>query len=357
MLKADFLPVFRISGSNYDIGLNIGRKFKERIHRAFKESKRIKNLRIRDNLKPDWLNRVEQRAKNHFPHLMDEISGIADGAGLEYRDVLAVNFQHAIPPFEDCSTVIFKGSEKILHVHNEDHYTDLGNNAYLLIVEMDNGTTFFAHAYAGCIPGTSFGFNSHGIVMSCNALPDPVRENGLPRILFGRSILEAKNLDDALKRALSFIPRSGGVSYNLTSMNEKRVINLETTADEGCITEIQNNYFRTNHYISDKFKDRSIPEESNSLDRYMRGLELISGVEKTGEGALQILSEDIIFFTSFRLSSGEELRTLCTALFEVDNSINLRLYPGKQEKKEFMKFSLSDLESGKCVPHSCRSTS
>ncbi|MFX0203632.1 MAG: C45 family autoproteolytic acyltransferase/hydrolase [Candidatus Hodarchaeota archaeon] len=340
-----FLPIFRVGGTNYEIGYEIGRKFKDRIKRAFIQSVIYNYLKEIDRLQPEWFDNLHEHAKKHFPQYLAEISGIAEGAGLDYRDIALINFRGSFPE-KGCSTVIFKQQDKIILAHNEDHETVLGELAYLLIVELQDGTSFLAYTYPGCLPGYSFSFNSHGIIMCANAMPDPDNQMGVPRHLLDRSMLEANNIEDALQRIL--IPqRSGAFSYNLVSKNEKRVINLEITSKKHYVTEIQDKYFHANHFISDELKGLSIPPGTTQI-RYERGVKLISQTSQIStKEALKILSDDKIFLPRqkrVRTQYGNYYGgTLCAALFEIAEDIILQLYPPTQHKETFIQFSLSNI--------------
>ena len=345
MTNKVFLPILRVGGTNYDIGFEIGRKFKDRIKKAFTQSVIYNYLIEIDRLKPEWFDYLHEHSKKYFPQYLTEISGIAEGADLDYRDIALINFRGSFPE-KGCSTVIFKQQDKIILAHNEDHETVLGELAYLLIVELQNETSFLAYTYPGCLPGFSFSFNSHGIVMSTNAMPDPDVQIGVPRHLLDRSMLEANNIEDALQRAL--IPqRSGAFSYNLVSMKERRVINLETTSKKHHATEIQDRYFHSNHYISNELKGLPIPPGTTQI-RYERGVELISNTsQKSSKEALKIISDDMIFLPRqkrVRTQYGNYYGgTLCTALFKIAEDTILQLYPPKQHKEKFIQFSLSDI--------------
>ncbi len=352
MIPEKFLPLLRVSGNNYEIGLQIGKHFKDRIKKAFARSILIKALLFQDKMEPDWFDKLNTGAIKSFPDYVEELSGIADGSGLNYRDIAIVNFRHSFPPLPqyNCSTVVFKNSNKIILGHNEDHEAIFGEFAYLLNVKLNNGTCFFTHAYPGCLPGTSFAFNSHDITISCNAISRPFARIGIPRALLDRSMLEAETMNETLKKAQ--IPgRSGSFSYNVVSMKEKKAVNLETTSKKSQVTEISDKYFHSNHFISEKLKKFSVAIGSTK-NRYDRGRELIQNAEKTSQEALKILSDEIILVKikkSKEVSIGNNFLgdyysgTSCTAVFEINNSINLKIYPNTKERKVFLEFKSDDI--------------
>ncbi|MFW9991664.1 MAG: C45 family autoproteolytic acyltransferase/hydrolase [Candidatus Odinarchaeota archaeon] len=355
MVTAPFFPLLEVSGTHYEIGTQIGRKFKEKIHKGFTESRGVKQLLEWDRLKPERLDKVEQLGKKYFPRYMDEITGIADGSGMDYRKVLAVNFMHV--PFverkdkvstldemaeENCSTAIFRFPDHKMVCHNEDLDPVLGKYSYFLHYKLADGSSFLAFAYCGCIPGLSFGFNSYGIVKTCNSLSDPYKKMGIPRILFGRSILEAKSLSEAVTRTQQHSPRSGGASYNLVSLHDDQAVNVETTSISAAITPITGRYFRTNHYISDRLKKHLPPDDYGfTVERYVAGLELLPRVEKSEQGILKILLDPRVFIDPEKTKG--RLATVCTAIFKISKTIDLRVYLPGTENEEYQRFSSDNL--------------
>jgi len=343
MVQQTFLPVLRVSGTSYEIGFEAGRKFKNRIQTAFTQSIFWWHLREEDKVKPQWFDDIHNHAKKHFPHFLEEIEGIAAGSDIDYRDTALINFR-VTRQDEGCSTVIYKTPDKIILAQNEDHEIAYGTQSYLLIVELEDGTSYFAHTYPANIAGFSFSFNSHGIVMSANAMPDPNVQNGVPRHLLDRAMLEATSLDDALQWA-QFAPRCGAFSYNLASINEWRAVNLETTSENAVLTEIDDQYVHTNHYISRAFQGIPIPQ-GTTISRYERGIELLPHTERSIEGAFDLLSDENIFQSPPKGDPAPDKivgGTLCTAVFEISSEdIFLQIYP-PNVTGEILQFSLNDL--------------
>lgn len=118
MMKNFPFQVLRVSGSNYDIGFQIGSKFKDKIKNALSQSNKLKFLRKANESDPKKFNQLKIIGQKHFPQYMEEIQGIAEGSDLEYRDIALMNFKYEYP--EGCTTVIFKTKDRIIFGHNED---------------------------------------------------------------------------------------------------------------------------------------------------------------------------------------------------------------------------------------------
>ena len=347
-----FLPIIRVSGSNYDIGFQIGKKFRERIHSALASSTIFKLNKAKDQKQPEWLERLYNQANEKFPQYIQEIKGIADGAGIDFRDALIHNFRHSLTIIDGCATVVFRSPQKIILGHNEDYEPTIGENSYITIAHLENNTKFLAFTNAGSLPGNAWGFNSHGLVFALDSLapipslnPDINQDFGFPRLFLDRYVLESQTLEEATQRTQMYSPRSGIISYTIISMKEFRGINIETTLTDITLTEINDVFYHVNHYTSETYKHLSLNAEAGtSQERYERGMELLEVIPFTKEGIIRMMSDDILHFDN-RMDDVEGLlTTICTPIFEIsENSINLQVYPQSLSEKEKMPFSLDSL--------------
>ena len=348
MTQNPVLPVYSVSGNNYKIGFEIGKRFQPQIADFLGKSKRLKLLRKAEKRNPR-LPKLVKYGEKHFPQYMKEIRGIADGSNSSLNDVLLINCKYDFPR-KGCTTTIFRESNRIILTHNEDNTKDHLGNCYLLKVYPDDGIPFISLCYPGMIPGNSFGFNAHGIIITNNAMPTPVMKMGCPRHLIDRYQLEAKNTEEVIRRTL-FRKRASGGSFNIVSQAENRAINIETTSQRHCITEVVDKYLHTNHYISRGFsslrKDESLLR--SSMSRYKVGSKLLSKVEeKAAQAALDILASlEAKPYSIMRIDKRMRVRTLFTTLFYVSyNKITMKVYepnPRIREKDVLLELALDDL--------------
>ena len=359
------LPFLKVSGTYQKIGYQIGQKFKKRIRKAFEESIFLQQRLKWDEKDPYRVDHAEFITKKRFPNYMQEIQGLAEGAEMDYRKILVANFMH-LPEVPDCSTILLKYihdtaknesnidsqiedmKEKNLIIHNEDHEWRFGHHSYLVHINYPDGNQIFSHCYPGVIPGVSFGFNSYGVAITCNYVPDPNPKIGVPRTIIGRWILDANCLEVARSRAIEIIPRAGGVNYNITSVKSKKIVNIETTADDHCITNVDTRLFHANHYSSQKFKHFPILDDFGirSVARYNRGQELLT---KTGENlskvnALEIMWDPLIHMNPETQLSDVKGFTICTSVFTLEDTLNMELYKKPNIITPFFKYSMEDFE-------------
>ncbi|MBO3802279.1 MAG: hypothetical protein JTT11_00140 [Candidatus Brockarchaeota archaeon] len=322
------IEVFRVSGSNYEMGSKIGSRFKEKITKFAESSMALKKLRkVADKAR---YAKLIECANRRFSQYMEEIKGISDGSGVAYNDLLLLNFKYENLG-TGCSTVIFKGDDSIILGHNEDGERENEDKAFILVAEPLGGTPFLVYCYPGMIPGNAFSFNSRGIVMTGNAMPTPDPKVGVPRHLVDRSVIEATSIDDALERAL--LPeRASGFSYNLVSLKEKRAVNLETTSQRHCVTRVDGAFFHTNHYVSAGLAGIRQNASESSLVRYGQGIKMVSKADVASEKrVLEILFSTANEPNSIYASGGPgNSWTLCTAVFEVSEDIRLKVHARKE---------------------------
>jgi predicted choloylglycine hydrolase len=333
------LPYFHVKGSNYEIGFQIGKEFKNKITNTITNRDKFFDLKKWDTSDNSRINVMLKLSKKIFPDFIEEMQGIADGAGYDFRDIFIHNSMHLLD-LANCSTGVFKLPNKILIAHNEDFDPIMEKNRYFLFVEQENKTSFFAHSYPGVIPGMSFGFNSAGLLMTCNFLPDPTKSLGISRILFGRSILEQSSIKKGLKIIDSFNPRTGGASYTLASLKENKVINVETTGLESTIIEISDRFFRANHYISKEFQDFPI-HCKDTLVRQKGGDKKILEVEKTIDGILDVLWDETVFLDM--KDTNNRYQTNCTIQLEISDDIYMKYYRRDTRYEKYFSIKLSDL--------------
>ncbi|NHK31051.1 MAG: hypothetical protein FK730_06840 [Asgard group archaeon] len=333
------LPFFRAKGTNYEIGFQIGKEFKKEINNTLTNRDKFIELKNWDSKNKSQINEMLKLSKKVFPNFIDEIQGLADGAGFDFRDIFIHNSMHLLA-LTNCSTGILKLSDKIFLAHNEDFDPIMEENRYFLFVEQEDKIDFFAHCYPGVIPGMSFGFNISGLLLTCNFLPDPTKSLGISRILFGRAILEQASIQDAIKIIDSYAPRTGGASYTLYSLNEKRVVNVETTGTDSTHIEITDRFFRANHYISEQFKHNPIHCQ-DTIIRQKGGDERIQKVEKTLAGILQVLWDNSVFLSME--DTNNRYQTNCTIQIEISDDIYLNYYQRNTRNQKYYSIKLSDL--------------
>lgn len=338
-------PMLEVKGSYYEIGFAIGENFRDRIKKGFERRSEwftgLRDYYVHD--KDRYFDKLKEESEKHFPNIMEEMRGMADGSGIPFDDLFLLNVKAEMSAkmaaqkreVSGCSTIYLTDSTHKWLFHNED-----GNNAYsdlMYIVKATtpSGVTILALTYPGHLMGNGPSINSYGISQTTNYIGSEIFKIGVPRYILNRAPLEAKSLDEAVKLS-TFSPRAYAYHHNLGSFTEKRLLSVEVTPDNYQVKEPYGIYFHTNHLILQDTKD--YPQDtayvnSSSMSRYT----VIAGEIDNLASRTNICEEDIIKilsnhknapFSPCRHPDGDiKGITLSTAFIDIENGV-MRIYKG-----------------------------
>jgi len=254
------LPQVFAQGTNYECGFSVGQQMRDRIQAAI----------ARDffQSKVKWANETKKGTtyvaasiaahEERYPHLVEEIHGLADGADVPFLHVFVRNIESAVgyvmnpwdqqqndpSTFERSTGGAAEGAERCTDYmrtsgtfkvwgHNEDGPSSDKDFHYIVHqrVEGVHPACFTAYAYAGMLPGWAWGFNNH-LGFSINALlPHPLSAHGnysdyISIEFVTRQVLSAASLEEAVE--LATVPQAVGASYNMAEFESQRMVNFET---------------------------------------------------------------------------------------------------------------------------------
>ncbi|QJQ94145.1 MULTISPECIES: C45 family peptidase [Halomonadaceae] len=185
-----------LHGSRGDIGLAHGRRHAEKIHRSI----RVYDQLFQDFVGCDW-PAATQRAlaflpaiERRFPAIIEEVEGIAQGAGLELADILALNCRSEISLTQasgGCSAFALQRASTQWLAQNWDWRADQLDNVVALRIEADNAPALVTLTEAGMVG--KIGLNAQGIGVCLNAIRSETCGEGLPIHFALRKILESED--------------------------------------------------------------------------------------------------------------------------------------------------------------------
>ena len=211
-----YVPVLKLAGSPYEIGFQHGQQAKTYINSNI----RAYSTWFQQTAGLSWTE-AKQRATTFvptlqrlYPEILDEIQGIADGAGLERDDILAINVRSEIgltiyddspenepPAITDGCTALAQtssdGSKTIL-AQNWDWIEGLENGMIVVDITTDEGTRMQFLNEAGLVG--KIGLNSHGFGLCNNAIKCGAMSNErFPTHVMSRRLLQyARSVDEAV---------------------------------------------------------------------------------------------------------------------------------------------------------------
>ena len=178
-------------------------------------------------------------ARASVPDLVEEMAGLAEGAGISFEEAAILNCMEEVWTFEACTSI----SHGAFLLHAEQWYA--GHDSIGVVVsEPDGGPAFVSPTCAGFLPAV--GMNASGFAQGIDSLAASDDRIGTPRVAISRLALGATDLDAAM--AAATLPgRAGGYAHFL--MSGERSVVVETTATTH--NTIEGADAHTNHYLAD----------------------------------------------------------------------------------------------------------
>ncbi len=300
--------IISVDGSPLDRGTQYGTQAKDLILRNIETYQ----TQFKRFAKVDW-EKVTKDASNWIPiirdydeDIMEEIEGIANGAGRSVEEIVALNarYEFAITPlsgkfYSECTSFAVtpdaKSTNAILLGQNWDFRSKFKETCVLLkIKHNEKNPDIVTHVEAGTVGHK--GLNSHGLGVCINALlsnRDKVYP-GVPLVsVVARKILNAGTIRDAIY-SVSKAKRAASINYMIAHAGGEAV-DLEVTPDDiGIIHPEDGILTHSNNFISlnANVKDLGKTIFSDSPIRWNRIRRLLMKKKKMTVGAIRNVASD-----------------------------------------------------------------
>ena len=292
-------PLIEISGPPRERGRQYGQKAAERIRKGTSHYfTQLKELSLDSAgvsaLVRDYLPVIEA----FEPTYVDEMHGIAEGAGVPFEDIVLLNARTEIlklaarpdlrarlaredDPDGCTGVVVLPGASKagrLIHAQNWDWKRECAETAVVLKVRRDDGPDLMTFTEAGALGRC--GFNAVGIAITANYLESDrdYRQVGVPLALIRRKVLENEHL--ALAMRAVYCTKKSAANNMIVSHREGVAIDFECAPDETFQVHPQNGLLvHANHFVSPvalgKLKDTGPFNTPDSLYRDIRVRDLL----------------------------------------------------------------------------------
>jgi len=230
-----------------------------------------------------------------YPWLIDELEGVAEGAGVDPLDVFAASIEELWTELTEaptegrgepspdssergkCSDLVatppLTEEGATLVAHNNDLSPESEARLVALEWSVDAEPRMFT---IGIGPWISVGWNEAGLSLTGNELTPNDERVGIPRLLQVRDILRQSSVDDAVKVALHADRAS---SYcNLLAHRDGTVVCVEGSASDAELIRPEGGRLaHTNHYVAERMLGfEGDPEYAkHSAIRYRRAKSLL----------------------------------------------------------------------------------
>ena len=126
-------------------------------------------------------------AQERYPQYIDELIGMAEGAGVSFDDLAVLNAMEAVTMdalhLTKCTSMAVNGQRTadgaVLIAHNEDWLPEDEPDVVIVHASPNDEPPFLAMSYGGLLP--NIGFNAAGIAQCCDFLyTQPIAGLGSP---------------------------------------------------------------------------------------------------------------------------------------------------------------------------------
>jgi len=237
------------------------------------------------------------------PAYVEEMRGIAEGAGLDFEAIVLLNARTEIlklaqrgraaeragearepaSPDDACTGVVAlpaaTQSRRLIHAQNWDWKVECAETAVVLSIRREDGPDLLTFTEAGGLARS--GLNAAGIAITANYLESDrdYRQTGVPLALIRRKVLESEHLALAM-RAVYATPKSAANNM-IVSHAGGIAIDFECAPDETFQVHPERGLIvHANHWVSPvalaKLKDTGIANTPCTLYRDLRVRELLA---------------------------------------------------------------------------------
>jgi isopenicillin-N N-acyltransferase like protein len=299
-------PFIKVNGSHREIGRQIGEAFSKQVRHSLGNA-RLLIENTYNVLELTWHGAQNQArkympfAQERYPQYVDEIMGIAEGAGVAFDDLAVLNAMEAVTMdalhLTKCTSFAVNGERTadghVLVAHNEDWLPDDEEDVYVVQVSPEDEPPFLAMTYGGLLP--NIGFNAYGIAQCCDSVYPTDSRIGLPRLVLSRAVLSSRTPGGAIRRCL--LPRRAAGYNHLIAHESGELYNVEVSARNFAILYAEENYLiHTNHYLD--YGMQAVESESDELIstrvRYFRAQRLLEQTARHTVRSLQEIQRDHI---------------------------------------------------------------
>ncbi|XP_035685681.1 uncharacterized protein LOC118422270 [Branchiostoma floridae] len=346
--------VLHVSGTNRQVGLQVGRGTRKQIHDFMGSYHRSRDIAsYRPARGGGWFLRA---AKTAYPNYVEELEGMAEGSEVPFEHLFIVNYEfelellnmkkkEEVEELKGCTTVFlnYRDGPRVL-AHNEDG--PAGEQGCLVVAHVEpyrlpGGKTlpeenFVSYCYTGILPGVAYSFNSHGLCVTCNTLVSKEAEEDKIGVSFAcRAVLSATSVEEAV----AMLKGDGvgmciGYSFNMASTKDstRRMYSVETAAAVGQATtlvsvhavEPADGSTEGHYYHYNLYEHLSVPEWPMSPSSHHRKARASEMAAPRNKGDVLAVLGDIKDpeYPIYRYGSGKDKGyTLNTAVFDLQEGV------------------------------------
>lgn len=290
MKKRECFSHYIFKGSHFEVGIQHGEAFREDIRNHMNMILELAagNSGLSRDAVLKLVDGYEPFIAKYTPGFIEELKGLSQGAGIEYREALllqmkqeivyAARFGNAVPSDQACTSFAFDSTYtcdgKVYSGQNTDQDGEFRNVGNVVTFAVTGKPRIMMLVPAGQI--SFMGMNELGMSTACNFLPCTGWKTGFPRYLLSRYMLEQKDFDQACL-SLERINSIASSRNILLADHKGHMVNYEILPVGVGETHGNGSLIHTNHFVHPemaKYEKSNPYEMEDSLVRYQRFTEL-----------------------------------------------------------------------------------
>ena len=297
-------PLIEVSGTHREMGQQIGEAARLQVQNSVANARILIDAAY-NSLELTWDGaKIQSRkylpfAEERYPQYVDEMRGIAEGAGVPFDDIMVLNAMEAVTMdalhLTRCTSMAVSDERTadghVLAAHNEDWIPEDESDVLVISARPDKEPPFLAMTYGGLLPNV--GFNAYGIAQLIDTVYPSDSRIGIPRLVVARAVLSSRRISGAIGRTLV---KHRAAGYNHLLIHESgEIYSIEVSARKFEILYANDGYMvHTNHYVDPQMKEiEKDPEELlSSRVRYFRASRLIHQSQQHSIKSLQAIQKD-----------------------------------------------------------------
>lgn len=291
-------PLIEVSGPPRERGRQYGEQAATRIKRGIEHySRQLENNKLSWPELQKIVATFEPTIAAFDASYIDEMHGIAEGAGVEYAAVVMLNARTEVLKLADrmrnkqpvpidpdgCTGVIAlpeaTAHGRVIHAQNWDWKAECAESSVVLKVHREDGPDYLTFTEAGALARS--GMNAAGISITANYLEceRDYRTLAVPLALIRRKVLEQKRL--ALAMQAVYVTAKSAANNIMVAHAGGVAINFECAPDETFQVQPERGVVvHANHWLSPvaltKLRDLGIQKMPDSLYRDERVRQLVT---------------------------------------------------------------------------------
>lgn len=290
--------LIELSGPPHERGLKYGREAAPEIKAGISHyAAQVKSLDLSDDDLKRVVDSYLPKIEAFEPRYVEEMRGIASGAGVEFHHVVMINARTEVlklaakPELREtllgdpdgCTTIVAlpraTAHGRLIHAHNWDWKMESAEASVVLRIRNEDGPDILTFTEAGALG--RFGFNALGIAITANYLEceRDYTQIGVPLALIRRQVLEQSQYALALRSAY-VTPKSASNNIAISHSGGGLVFDFECAPDESFDVAPQDGVLvHANHWLSPaaltKIREKGVWAMPDSLYRERRARELV----------------------------------------------------------------------------------